>query len=241
MDTYETISGEPSGPQEGGATIALFLGLYLLVLAFFIVLVSISTVEDVKSRAVMDSLTSTFATLLPPNTDLTPFVAKDGDVLAGYEFQREITGIFATALKVAKVEIVRPGELMRVAFATDALFFKDEARIRPARYPLLDRLVASLSTRPRGLRYDVEFIVGGPAMGDDTAGAERALAMSQAGTFARTLLGRGAPPDCLSVGLMPGKQGEAVFLFHVRPRGEKSIGVGDGVSGPQDRGMAGDG
>jgi len=57
---------DQQGPGSGSSSIFLFLSLFLLVLAFFILLVSISTVENVKSQAVMDSLTSTFTTVLPP-------------------------------------------------------------------------------------------------------------------------------------------------------------------------------
>ena len=72
-------------PVEAGvdSTIALFLGLYLVVLAFFILLVSISSIEKTKSSKVMDSLSSTFTSLLPPSADLTTFTAKDGDIIAG--------------------------------------------------------------------------------------------------------------------------------------------------------------
>ncbi len=223
MDFEDTISANSEEPQEGGSSIGLFLGLYLLVLAFFIVLVSISTTEDVKSKAVMDSLTSTFATLLPPSTDLTTFVAKDGDVLAGHTFQREISGIFATVLKIARVEIVRPGLQMRIVLPTEALFLGRGTRIRPARYVLLDRLVSSLSSRPPGLRYDMDFIITATGRGEKGMVAGQTLEMSRAGVFAREFLGRGAPPDSVSVGLMPGKEDEIIFLFHVRQRGDVPI------------------
>ncbi|MCG8508815.1 MAG: hypothetical protein MI741_06260, partial [Rhodospirillales bacterium] len=85
---------EPSVPTGSHVT-SLFLALYLLVLAFFIVLVTISTPEDVKSQAVMDSLSSTFSSLLPPSTDLTAFSSREGDLLAGQALQEEMTDISA--------------------------------------------------------------------------------------------------------------------------------------------------
>ena len=79
-----------SGGMDGKSqSIFLFLSLFLLVFAFFIVLVSISTLEEVKSNAVKDSLTSTFTTVLPPSTDPTEFTSKDGDFLAGQQFQEQ--------------------------------------------------------------------------------------------------------------------------------------------------------
>ena len=65
-------------PEHGSNTPALFLSLFLLVLAFFILMVTISTLEEVKTKSVMDSLTSTFTSIVPPSTDPTRFKSKEG-------------------------------------------------------------------------------------------------------------------------------------------------------------------
>lgn len=198
-------------------TIALFLGLYLVVLAFFILLVTISTLEETKSKKVMDSLSSAFTSIVPPSAELRTFKAKDGDVLAGQEFQQQITGIFATELGIDQVETVKPGRQMRLLLASDSLFFQDEARIRPAMYPLLDRTVAALSNRPMGLRFDLEFVIGTPTQADGkTMPTEESLEVQRAGAFARAMNERGIPPDSISVGMRPGHVGEIVIWFYTR-------------------------
>lgn len=204
-------------PDAGPNTIALFLGLYLVVLAFFILLVSISTVEETKSKKVMDSLSSAFTSIVPPSADLTSFKSKDGDVLAGQEFQQQVTGIFSTALGIDKVETVQPGRQMRLLLKSDSLFFQDEARIRPAMFPLLDRTVAALSNRPPGLRYDLEFVIG-VATGADgkTMPVEETLEVRRAGAFAEEMNSRGIPPDSVAVGMRPGHVGEVVIWFYTR-------------------------
>lgn len=205
-------------PEEGGKhTIALFLGLYLVVLAFFILLVTISTLEETKSKKVMDSLSSAFTSIVPPSADLRSFKAKDGDVLAGQEFQQQITGIFATELGIDQVETVQPGRQMRLLLASDGLFFEGEDRIRPAMYPLLDRTVAALSNRPAGLRYDLEFVIGTPTAADGkTMPTEETLEVKRAGAFAKAMNERGIPPDSLSVGMRPGHENEIVIWFYTR-------------------------
>ena len=204
-------------PEEGPNTIALFLGLYLVVLAFFILLVTISTVEETKSKKVMDSLSSTFTSIVPPSADLQSFQSKDGDVLAGQEFQQQVTGIFSTALGVDKVEMVQPGRQMRLLLKADSLFFQDEARIRPAMFPLLDRTVAALSSRPSGLRYDLEFVIGTPTAEDGkTMPTEETLEVRRAGAFADEMNSRGIPPDSVAVGMRPGHVGEIVIWFYTR-------------------------
>ena len=155
MDDFDTTTQ----PEKGAdSTVALFLGLYLVVLAFFILLVSISTLEESKSKTVMDSLSSAFTTIVPPSSDLQSFRSKDGDVLAAQEFQEQVTGIFATSVAIEKVEIVQPGKLMRVVFKSDSLFVSGRAEIRDSMYPMLDRTVASLSNRPAGMRSRIALL-----------------------------------------------------------------------------------
>lgn len=211
---HDEIRKIPDGESN---TVALFLGLYLVVLAFFILLVTISKVEDTKSKKVMDSLSSAFTSIVPPSADLQTFVSKDGDVLAGQEFQQQVTGIFSTALGVDKVETVQPGRQMRLVLKSDSLFFKDEARIRSAMFPLLDRTVAALSNRPVGLRYDLEFVIGAPTASDGkTMSTEETLEVRRAGAFAEEMNARGIPPDSIAVGIRPGHVGEVMIWFYTR-------------------------
>ena len=219
----QDFDASPAEKSHGDNTLALFLGLYLLVLAFFIMLVTISSVEKVKSSAVMDSLTSTFKTLIPPSSDLTLFQSKEGDIVAGQQFQEEITGVFATAIQVAKVTIIQPGRQMRVKLPADSLFYENAAKLREAQFAFADRIVASLSARPPGMRFDMEFLVGTP---DGTTAPFKTgdtLAMQRAGAFAAAMESRGAPPDSMSVGFLPGEPDDIVINFYVRDAGEEGL------------------
>ena len=210
------MDAAPEAAQIEDKSIVLMLGLYLLVLAFFILLVTISTLEEVKTQRVMDSLVSTFTSAIPPTTDLTAFQSKEGDILAGQQFQQEITGIFSTTIRVEKVETVQPGKLMRVLIDANVLFNEGTAQVRPANYPLLDRIVTALSSRPSNVRYDMEFIINSRFGEDRIMPIGQTLEMARAGQFARDLLQRGAPPDSISVGLEPGDPNEINIWFHVR-------------------------
>lgn len=235
MDEFDNTH-QTSHEAMGSHTTALFLALYLLVLAFFIILVTISSPEDVKSKAVMNSLTSTFSSLLPPTTDLTAFASREGDMLAGQAFQEEITGIFATAIQVAKVEIVQPGKLMRVILPADALFFGETTEIREGQIPLLDRIVASLSAGVPGLRHDMEFIVGSEYTTETNLPTGETLETTRAGVFARAMQARGVPPESVSVGLKPGDPAEIVLRFFVRTEDEVRLKFKEAVKNPPERG-----
>lgn len=212
------VQEEFHDPTEGhgGSSIALFLGLYLLVLAFFILLVSISTLEEVKSKAAMDSLSSTFTTILPPSLQLTADSSTDGKVLAGQQFQEQITNIFSTTIQVSKVEVVQPGRLMRVSLNADVLFEPGKVEIREAYLPLLDRIVASLSDRPSGQKFDMEFVIASPYTSGKNLPIGETLEMSRAGAFVRNMLARGVPPDSVAIGVKSGSSTEINIWFYVR-------------------------
>jgi outer membrane protein OmpA-like peptidoglycan-associated protein len=161
--------------------------------------------------------------LLPPSTDPTYFTAKEGDIIAGYLFQQDVTDIFATAIPAAKIKIIQPGRLMTVAMPTDSLFFSNEPRLREGKIDFLGRIVTALSTHPNGVRIDLEFTLIGAADRRGFIGAGQTLSRSRADAFARQLSALGAPPDSVSVGLRAGDREGIIIYFYVRDADEFSI------------------
>lgn len=197
--------------EEGNKTGTLFLSLFLLILAFFIVLVSISRVQDSKTNAVKQSLGTTFTKIM--DSSVSDFTVKDSDDPAGKEFQEEITTIFTTHLQVAKVEIVQPGSLMVARMPISAFFQDDGTKINPNVFEFLDRTVAILGSRPPGTHFDMQFIIGVP---EGLIPIEQTTELGQLGNFAREILSRGAPPDSISVGLYPGEPEQITIRYYVR-------------------------
>ncbi len=207
----EYISPPPPSASAGASTSTLFLSLFLLILAFFIVLVSISRVQESKTNAVKQSLGTTFTKIT--DSSVSDFTVKDSDDPAGKEFQEDITTIFTTHLQVAKIEITKPGKLMIARMPVSAVFLENTSELNPSIFEFLDRTVAILGSRPPGTHFDMQFIVGVP---DGILPVEQTIEMKQAGNFAREILTRGAPPDSLSVGLKPGEPEQVIMRFYVR-------------------------
>ena len=226
---------ETEDPPSRPDIVPVFLGLFLLVLAFFIMLVSISTFEEVKSSRVMDSLTSTFTTVLPPTSDPVDFNAKDGDILAGEAFQEQITSIFSTAIQVENIEVVQPGRLMRLQMRVNVLYLDGQTTVREDQYPLLDRIVAVLSNRPPGLRQDMEVIIGSRVTEGVSLPVGQTLEMSRVGELARLMVSRGAPPDAISVGLKPGDPNEISIWFWVRGVQETAVRFEEAMEAAKNR------
>ena len=187
-------------------TVLQFLSLYLLVLAFFIILVSISTVDKKKVDAVVDSIKS----------DATQDKRESGPILAGQVFQDKTTELFATELGVQKIEIMQLGKIMRIQMTADALFEPEKAIIKKSKQPLIDRVIAALSSRPSGYQFDMEFVIGSAYSSGLNLPTQQTLEMRRAGAFVREMLSRGAPPDAVSIGMGHIEKGQAVMWFYVR-------------------------
>ncbi len=220
MDQNDLQFDETVGRPEGADTYTIFLGLYLLILAFFIILVSISSQEEIKAKAVQDSLTSTFANLMT-SSSMTTFTGQTGEIVAGQQFQERIEGLFASAVQIAKVKIVQPGRQMRVIMPSDSLFFPEKFEIRPAQFQLLDRMVASLSGAPPGWRYEMEFVIGSQYAIGQSLPIGETLEIQRGGAFAREMRARGAPPNSMSIGLEPGNPAEITLWFFMRGEDEE--------------------
>lgn len=202
------VARRPTAPDP---SLSIFLGLYLLVLAFFILLVSLSTIEEMKARAVIDSLSATFGDARSSGTAAGP---GEGD--PALLLERNLRATFASLVHVAELAIVKPGRLMRASVPAAVVFADKTATVRPALHPLLDRVVAAVSAPLGGLVVTVELALAPPA-----EGAEPALTMARADALAREMLARGAAPDRLAIALAP-RAGDAVWLtFSIEGGGQR--------------------
>jgi flagellar motor protein MotB len=211
---FDQVQPPPSTPRI--IWLITFLDLMGVLFAFFVLLYSMSSFEDLKTSAVRASLNSAFASVLPPSTDPTPLTSVSGRYLGSEEFQGTVTNLFSTAIGVEKVEVVQPGSIMRVTMAADSLFVPGETAVREANLPLVDRVIASLSGRPPGFHFDMEFVIGTEQADARTLPVEQTLQMARAGAFVREMLSRGVPPDTIAIGVRKGRPDQIVMWFYVR-------------------------
>jgi len=220
-----TRSGEPThgGTRRPASTasVALFLSLALLLLAFFIVLTALSSTEDSRVRAVMGSLSRTFAD--GPLGDGSRFTGATGTVVGEVRaFDAELAELVATAVPAAVVRQTAVSHVSEVTMRADALFEPDGPALRPSRVELLDRLVAALSAAPPGVALTMEFTLGSDYDSSKTSVA--ALQRARAVDLAQALLARGVPPTAFAVGLDPALGDQARMRFRVLDLGAGAAG-----------------
>jgi len=223
-------AGSAAAPVARGS-LSLFLALYLLLLAFFIMLNALSTLETRRASAVMDSLTTTFrAGPGAASTQGGPQAPNTvpGPGRAAEAFTAVIQDLFEGTIPSARVQQLLPGVALTLVVRTDSLFATGAARIRPAHVDLLDGIVAALAQAPAGARFELTALIQteGGAVGLDQAEARplpvgsEALAFRRATELARQMGARGAEPGTVVTGLATGDDAWMRLSFAVFETGQ---------------------
>ncbi len=193
----------------------VFAALYLVIFAFFILLVGMSHPDTPKSEALVESVRQA----LQPATDTD---GEDALFLAGRSALAELGGDLQALLRIARVQRPGRGVELRLSIKESDLF--DEDAIGPAdtAVPIIDRIVTALDTPPPGLRLTTMLTMpmplpqsaGVPAPEDGDV-EPLARAARRAAAFAAALIDRGASPKAITVGVAPTQNWVTmVFRFH---------------------------
>ena len=196
-------------------TLIQVLSLYLLLLAFFVILFNISKVEQFKTTVVTDSLNSTFAGRGQNTESPERLASAIGSIVTDPRFQRRIGDLIRAEFPVAEVREIKPGTILEARVPIDSLFSDDD--VAPDLRHLTESLALALDNAPPGVHYDVNFLVGIAPDGEpETDRSGRSIAMVRAGRFAARLVTAGAPAGHVAAGLEQGDPKWARLLFYVR-------------------------
>jgi len=189
----EQAAAAPAQTASAQRHIVLFLSLHLILLAFFLVLNALSNLEQEKAGRVLTAVNGTF---LRGGTGLD-------DVQTQYvrAFEATITQTLRPTIPLSQIGEVSPrGDLD--AELPIQTFFPGESLVVRDPLPLLDRLVAVVSTPPEGFRYELDVLLRTADTGPYATGMTPDVA--RAGSLSRALVARGMPRRALAVGLERG-------------------------------------
>lgn len=205
--------GQPSGGQKAEDAAAVFMtSTYLILLAFFVVLTSLSRFEPAKSEEVLESVTRAFG------TGPTIYSGTDGEggaaegLAAAAERFREIARLVQTSIALAKVEQVDPGRHMQITVPAESLF--DNDRVRDDSAHLLTRIAQALRSPSGTFEHQVEFV------SRDNAAH---VGIRRAGALARALTSAGAPSRSVLIGVEEGDASRVRFVFRSTERGRDHL------------------
>jgi hypothetical protein len=210
--TVQTNTLGNSEPDRDGGVWTAFVGLYLVLFAMFILLVSMSKPDLPKTAAVVESVRTRFA------SGTEHLEQGDGLFVAGTAALAELGGDLAGQIRVAQVTPSARGDRLFVVVPLSGLYAADSAELGESAAALIDRIIAAFVAPPPGLALDLTFTLFVPADAATTANRDQdlALATRRAGVFARTLVARGAPGAAIAVGVGPGTPDRAVVAFSYR-------------------------
>lgn len=224
----------------------MFLSLFLLLLAFFILLNSISTLRETKSRDVLSSVAATFQSDADPDTTAEILVSTLGPVLEPEEVLDEVERLWLSEVPFVQLDRVTNGRYMAVELPTIQLFVGAEARIRGDRRDLVNATAHVLSNRlPNqvvimqailfvddladvGISYQAGAVdAANPNQTVDVADPDAQfvavpdvdgseLSFSRVGVLARALIDGGTPAENFEIGVREGNPSRVRFRFYVR-------------------------
>lgn len=201
-------------PEEpGGDSTNIFLSLYLIFLAFFILLNAISKLQEDRTKAVLGSLGATFAEPAFVATGPLDFTAGSGAFSAVQAFDQSIRKLFQSAFPFVSFKPFQPFEKMIAEIPVDAMFVADSALIRANQVAFLNDLAAILSRETPGQSFGVEVLAPVSAQAMRTPTPERSMAVDRVGAFARALASRGVFPARITAGIEQGKPEMLRLMF----------------------------
>ncbi len=208
-------------PREKHDPILLqVFSLYLLLLAFFILLNNISNAEAARERLVTGSLNSAFSSAGRETESPAVFAARFGNFLSDPEFQARLSALVETDLALARFRVIEAGRVMEVRMPYNELFETGNAQLRFDRLPFLRRVARMISDRAGGARFDLDILIATGTPGPEVSSAIRGLAIARAGAAISRLEADGAPRDSLAGGIERGDAGTLRLVFHLRDGGE---------------------
>ena len=217
---------EAGGQQSGSGrdpNLVGLLSLQLLLLAFFILLVSMSSFDTQRVRSVLGSVQSAFSDASSTREGDAETNRADAIVLDA--ITDEIEGVLATALQLDRVERVGGGAV-DVELAAETLFAAGTAQLLPGRSEMLKRIVTALDRRPAGYRYDLDVLLGRSGSEAGMSGgdlpAPPTLEIDRAGALAQAFQNSGAQESGIAAGLLPTAPGKLRLVIRLtdqaRPR-----------------------
>jgi hypothetical protein len=225
-------AASPGHDTRSNSNMMLLLSLNLILLAFFILLNSLSEFETDRARAVLDSVKQAFHGKVEVAGQLPAISNALGELPEVAAKMREVGSLFEAIAPLGEAKSLRRANSVQIDLPASALFSPGSSRIRQAREALLERLAHLLRKTHEGApRYLFEILVGiGPRKAvEDTATSKPAtLELRRAAVLAARLNAEGAPLDGLSTGLQPGAADSLRFVVRLRPNPGAGAGGGEG-------------
>jgi len=215
---WQTDLTVPVIPQQiqNNGTAVIFVSLYLLLLAFFIFLHSVSVPQEDRARSVLGSITLAFKGL-SKETPAEKQKTLSGEEQGTQEFHAKLRNVFETAVPLIESRVTKGGNRLQFSAPLGQLFNQGSLNLRDLKQDFLNDVATALIHRNYNAATDIEILIGaGPRLPTETDMTDD-LASRRVNALAQYLLSRGVPSRSISIGLEEGDAGLVHFSFFLRP------------------------
>jgi hypothetical protein len=212
--------------------VVAMLSLYLLLLAFFILLNALSKLEDDRARTVLESVNEAFNGNVQSLDSVKAYSAALGPLDESGGLLSDIQELFESAIPATETEMSDNGTVMRLTLASDGLFRPGRADLQAGRMPFLKRLAEILMTeRDDGLVFELGVMHGVPE-GQASIVAEagpRSLEVRRMGVLVNAFEALSLPSPQLSIGIAPGHPNDVLLVVRVFDKPAEPVALEPGV------------
>lgn len=203
------------------------LSLFVMMLAFFIVLNAISSYEESKLRPVMNSLDSAFtihSAAEQQNAGTSVTQSEDASVNEGSALER-IRALFTSQIPGHKTILNQRRGVMQVeilfADFEEAVMTLDQQdqgdeKAKDVKKLFLPMLVALMKTQAAGMSYRMDIVLNigeNPAEMQNRQPQQLAALMKRMAAIAQKIEAAGLPVKLISIGTQKGEEGTVELLF----------------------------
>jgi flagellar motor protein MotB len=217
MSTLATPPPKPRTDADKGSSQTLFLSLFLLILAFFILLNSMSTFEEGRSTEVMESVQLAFPSSVQAQVQ-EKFLSEDPGQVIGQALQAGLGAVFQETLPLVEITVDPTGNPLYITVPAAGVFARTTGSVTPAAEDLARRLGPMLERPPVGsvLFLDVVFGRNADFGADDRTTLNDGVVFAASTTIER-FSELGLPKDRISIGVEQGDPDTVRFIFRTRP------------------------
>lgn len=194
---------QPSNPKPSGrpgdANIIALLSLKLMLLAFFLLLVSLSSLQEQKVMLVIESVNDVFDGKIKATRSFPVFESALDELKGAQDPRQEIARLFEQYLPASRVEPLEQGDKLRITLELELFFAEGEGVFKVGPGLLLDRLVTLLR---RSQALEDTRVVAQQALPSSDSGrdGELNLAADRMAVLAHAFVKRGLPLERVSAG-----------------------------------------
>lgn len=223
-----------AGALSAGSPAQLFVSLYLVVLAFFIVLTSIAKIQEQRFEEAIQSVKTTFQVKVKDKSENFIRIAQPiGSEMTFQSYLSKMRKFARDLMQITDTEFLQRGNQLEVVIDTSKLFMPSTTSLTEGAEQFLEKLADEMAELEAGQRVDTEFLFGLPS-GEGYITAQTSLALARSGALALRMEAMGIPAETVFVGASRSLSDTDIRIrFYERVIDEEQVipaGVGDASS-----------